>query len=381
MSQSKHILISLLDRHPQNLTKTLFALHAKQKVPISEIWILTTSQDKTVLWTRLMKPGKGYLDCFYRDYNINASSIDFRLDTILEGADIVKGIPTGTNSCQEKDFIEGLFRFLKEKTNRDDIALHCVLSTTDRLLNVYFAFALQFFGRAVDKLYQLSIKPPQFESRRDFPYPPPVAYDLPTEDGNRFSTTQIEIALSEIYYVRLRTRIEYLFGTSNLSFGEMVRLTHEELERAPNLPVMIVDRQQRKLVIGNKSIMLTPIEFSIYRYYLERNKLRPKSIPARNYEQYFEGADGFFLSQRGTDRIMQIYQEYVSEYQLGAYKDSLKKGPLPFEKACQYFSRIKRKIKIALQNEGRAEFYVISPVGRYRKKYGIKLDNEKIIIK
>ena len=72
--------------------------------------------------------------------------------------------------------------------------------------------------------------------------------------------------------------------------------------------------------------------------------------------------------------------QYAGAY-WGILIRSLDNGNLPFDRACQHFSRIKRKIRHALQNDDLAEYYVISAVGTYRKSYGIKLDKSKIILR
>lgn len=381
MAQSKQILISILEQKPQILTKVLYALLIGKKIPISEIWVITTSEGKKAALTQLLNSGKGYLYKFYQDYGIDVDSIQFGSNKVIIPGDVENESHENRNLKKTDQFKEVIFDFIREKTNERGTTLHCSLAGTQKALNIYLAFALQFFGRPSDRLYNVLVNPPEIENNQEFYYIPPIPKVFRTPSGQIVSTANAQIKLEEIDFVKLRAKFEYLFGSAALTFYEMVKLTQQELEQMPNLPPLIVDRANRKLCIRDKSIFLTPIEFSIYRYYLERSKFRAESIPVKEYGRYFEGADGFYFSQEGTKQLMKIYREYVSNYMFDEFQASLEKGALPFERACQYFSRIKRKIRKALNDEKISEYYIISGVGRYRKKYGIKLDKTKVIMR
>jgi len=74
------------------------------------------------------------------------------------------------------------------------------------------------------------------------------------------------------------------------------------------------------------------------------------------------------------------YEKIASPNAVDRFVETLDNGYLSFNRACQYFSRIKRKIQSALGDDELAEYYIIAAVGRYRKGYGIKLDGAKIRI-
>jgi len=83
-----HILISLLGRTPQILTETLYALMVSRKIPISEIWVLTTQEGFQVITEHLIHPKSGKFYAFCHDWQIDAQKIKFNTEQILVAEDL-----------------------------------------------------------------------------------------------------------------------------------------------------------------------------------------------------------------------------------------------------------------------------------------------------
>lgn len=174
--------------------------------------------------------------------------------------------------------------------------------------------------------------------------------------------------------------MQYLFGNKELSFDEMVRLTQAELEQMPNLPPLIIESHKKQITIGNKKVTFSPIEMAFYHYYAERSKNRNDETPVKDYEHYFEPAEGEWFPPQSLGNVLSYYERIASPNAVERFAETLDKGYLQFTRACQYFSRIKRKIQSALGDDELAEYYIISAVGKYRKSYGIKVDKLKMNI-
>jgi len=181
-------------------------------------------------------------------------------------------------------------------------------------------------------------------------------------------------------YIRLRDRMAYLFDENQLSFEKLVTKTQHELAQMPNLPPLEINISTKRISIGDRQLYLSPIELAVYQYYAERTKNRPDNIQVKSYDRYFEYAEGPFFPEAGLRRLLAIYREIAPYGAVERFESTLDNGSLPFERACQYFSRIKRKILGALKDDELANYYIISAVGRYRKCYGIKVDGTKIRI-
>ena len=379
-NQPKHILISLLGKTPQILTETLYALMVQQKIPISGVRVLTTEECLPAITANLLDSNSGKFYRFCRDWQIDSRQIKFNAQHILVAEDLGEKSYAPPDARQCEPLVNLILTELRALTSDPDTVLHCSLAGGRKTMSVYFAYALQFFGRGQDRLYHVLVQPQAFQNHQDFFYIPPQPQDLITADGNQISTATAKIELIEVPYIRLRDRLAYLFNEKQLSFEKLVTMTQNELAQMPNLPPLEINLVTKRIKIGNRQINLSPIELAIYQYYAERTKNRPDDISVKSYHSYFEYAEGPFFPEAGLKRLLTIYRGIAPYGTVERFEKTLDKGSLTFERACQYFSRIKRKIQGALQDDELAEYYIVSAVGRYRKCYGIKVDGAKIRI-
>jgi CRISPR-associated protein Csx14 len=376
----KHILVSLLGRTPQILTETLYALKIERKIPIAEVRVLTTAEGREAISEHLLHPKTGKFYEFCRDWEIDPAEIKFDSESISVASDLDNEIDIFSQVEKAEPLINLILQELKKLTADQNRVLHCSLAGGRKTMSVYFAFGLQFLGRPQDKLYHVLTQPQEFQNHKDFFYIPPQSRTLLSFEGKKISTANARIELIEVPYVRLRDKISYLFGERELTFDKMVHITQTELEQMPDLPPLTINSLKKCITIGNKNIYLSPIETAIYVYYAKRSKNRSNGISVKEHERYFEYAEGSFFPEQGLSQLLKIYSQIATYGVVDRFKTSLTKGNLDFDRACQYFSRIKRKICSALSDDTLAEFYIISGVGKYGKCYGIKLDKSKIVI-
>jgi len=199
------------------------------------------------------KTGKFYQFC--RDWQIDRQAIQFDSDHILVADDINQKTTGKPNSAQCEPLVNLILHILRQLTQNPNTILHCSLAGGRKTMSVYFAYALQFFGRQQDKLYHVLTHPQEFQNHPDFYYLSPQPEILNMPDGKKLSTKLAQIELLEVPYIRLRNKMEYLFGDKNLPFDEMVRLTQTELEQMPNLLPLVVESHKKQITIGNKKII------------------------------------------------------------------------------------------------------------------------------
>lgn len=369
----KHILIAILGRTPQIVTETLYALGVQLGVTIEELLILTTAEGKAEAERELLCPHSGQLYRLIRDYPEAFANLQLADTQIHVAKDSFTELPDIRNLDDNEKFVDMLIGLVRERTSEQNAVLHCSLAGGRKTMSVYLALALQFFGRPQDKLYHVLVSPPEFEGNPDFYYPPPKPVMLKTPDGREISTAEARIELAELPYVRLRSKLEYLFGRQALSFAEMVQRAQRELEQFPELPPLVVDTRKRELIIGDQVIYLPPKEFALYWFCAERSNNRPDDIPVTDYEAYFEPVlnEEFYQGETLT-RLRELYL---------TARGGRPPGKISFERTQQLISKMRKRINFFLRGHEMSEYYIISGVGRYAaKKYGIKLDKSKITI-
>ena len=372
---NRHILISLLGRTPQLLTESLYALKIQKQIPISEIWVLTTPEGKQAVYEKLLSQGKGQFYKFCHDWDIDQESIQFDSNNFLI-APARESLSADQEGCEP--LVDKMMELVRKLTSESDTILYCSLAGGRKTMSVYLAYTLQLYGRTQDKLFHVLTSPEVFEDQKNFYYPPPKKKKIKLSDGKKIYTDLADVLMVDVPYVHLRQLLPFPIDEMDFTFDELVHWTQQMLE----LPQLVIDLHGKCIFIGNKKVDLTPIEFATYQYYAERSRDRSEKIQVTDYVQYFEKFDGYFLSDEGLARLLEIYTQLVSAGTVDRFKyNALKKGRLPYERACEHFSRIKGKIKKALNENALLDYYIISGVGRYGKCYGIKLDKSRIVFK
>ena len=169
-NQKTHILVSLLGRTPQILTETLYALMIRRKIPISEICVLTTKQGQRAITEHLLHPQMGKFYEFCCDWQIDPLKIKFNSESISVAHDLHNEIDIFLQAEKAEPLINLILRELKKLTADQNTVLHCSLAGGRKTMSVYFAYALQFFGRTQDKLYHVLTQPQEFQDDVDFYY-------------------------------------------------------------------------------------------------------------------------------------------------------------------------------------------------------------------
>lgn len=258
----KNILVCVSGLTPQIVTETLFCLTFQQKVPIDELYILTTSRGRDVIMgldDKVKYPHlKPELKRMCKMYAFKEPTFEYNDTHIIVAKEQSIEISDVRNDEDNTLFPNKVCEFINEKTKDRDNVLYCSISGGRKSMGVDLAQALSLFGRENDKLLHVL-----------------------THENNEFkgffpeSKKQIkELELAILPYVRLRSIIGK--ETRNKSFTKMkftdiVNFTQVELRTAfsDKAEVDIKENGTNEIRIGEfDPIRLEPAMMKLYKYIL-----------------------------------------------------------------------------------------------------------------
>lgn len=383
----KYTLIAVTGLTPQVITETLYYLTQVRRPPvsISEIYVITTLDGRDKIIKNLLNGGKGKYYEFLKEYNINPESILFDSDCIMVARDsrgnMLRDMRTSSESREFSDYI---MQIMKRKTMSDDKAIIASVAGGRKTMSVYLAYAMQVFGRSRDMLTHVLVNE-EFENHPDFYYIPKKPKNLKTVNGKTINTRDAKIELAEIPFIRLREKLPALFGEEEMNYNKMVEISQNEIDLIQPILLITVNLHDRKVQIGDKVFALSPILFSIY-VYMAQLKTVHCIYPERKNCADCNGCYKSLNEITETENLSNILSCYKKMYRPESiYYEKLKERFGTFradiiDSFRQYFSKINREIDKTLAEN--SEYYKIISVGTYgAKKYGLKIDKSKIIIR
>jgi hypothetical protein len=131
------------------------------------------------------------------------------------------------------------------------------------------ATALQLYGRPQERLSHVLVSEP-FEHVPEFLYPPrrPVSYRV---DGRVVSTRQARVVLVEIPFVALGTVARRL-GYEQLDLEALAAELEAEVTGRLRPDALLVERDARWVLIGDRPVHLPPRELALYALYAEARR-------------------------------------------------------------------------------------------------------------
>jgi CRISPR-associated protein (TIGR02584 family) len=381
MPERQHNLIGVLGRTPQILTETLYNLCVVQKIPIAEVWMITTQEGYREARENLLDPKTGQFYRMGQDYPTFCRQIHFTPEHILVAQDGLMPISDIRNRKQSENFLELIMRVLWEKSADPNVTLHCSLAGGRKTMSTYLALALQLLGRPQDRLYHVLVDPPELENHPEFFYPPPHSKPIRFSDNHIVDAHQARIDLVDIPFIRLRERVHVDKLHSPVGYRQLLEWVQTDLNQALSLPPLILDRDRHALRIGASEIILQPQRFCLYWYFADRSRQRPPDLAVENYSAYFDYPQGSYFSHAMRDCLLQRFRalDPSDQMYINFREKVLDHGELPMSWVLQGIARINKQIRLGLPNAYVAPFYLISAEGkRGGKCYGIRLEGRII---
>ncbi|MDW8109985.1 MAG: CRISPR-associated ring nuclease Csm6 [Candidatus Kryptonium sp.] len=408
MDQVKHILVVAAGLTPAIITETLQFLlycnpggkltftHLSQnptvKLRIDDIYIITTSLGKAKIVNDLLENGKFYKFCeeFGIDWlNLDKSNIIVLKNKNGSELDDIKTIEDNLSASDQ------ILNFLREMTEDRNSVIHCSIAGGRKSMDIYFAFGMQFYGRELDKMYHVLVNPP-FD-RPDFvdPSGDPFFYipKKPVIFSNqkiRKLSTEAEIHLSEIPYIHLRQKLEKFipeFFYKNKSYQDLVKIAQDEIDLLTLKPKIKLNFKETSIEVENlENVKLTPTEFFIYSYFALSKKLCKRKHKAdEDCDRCFVSFEGKEQARFGASRVIKILQSKLlraighSSREGRVIKEWIENG-IPRQSLRDKISEVNLKIARTIPYRSVQEVIKISNIGRYKGKYGLKIEKDMIEI-
>ena len=381
--EQRHILVAVLGRTPQVLTETLYALCVERKHPVETVWAISTREGYREACKQLLDPQTGMFYQLQHDYPEACARLQFSEANIKVAHDGLLPIADIRTRRDSESFLALILEVLWEQTADPATVLHCSIAGGRKTMSTYLALALQLLARPDDRLYHVLVAPQELEHQRQFYYPPPRPQQITLRDGQIIDTSQAQIDLIDIPFIRLRERVQIDRLSSPQGYRELLAWVQRDIDRS-TLPVLTLDPGNHTIIIGDQKIRLQPQRFCLYWYFAERSRTRLSRIAIEDYPAYFEYPQSPYFSSTMLDGLLGRFDLLDPHRKMrGKFiAKVLEDGQLPMSWVLQRIAKINTQIRLSVPGLPALPFYLISSHGkRGTKCYGIKLPGEKIVVK
>ena len=314
----RRILYAVIGLSPQILTETLYAL-IKSKAPFipTEIHLLTTTKGAQHSKLALFNENGGWFYRFCQDYDVDG--IDFNenhIHTLInERGQTIDDIRTP----EENNAVANLItRQIREFANDPNCALHVSIAGGRKTMGFYAGYALSMFGREQDRLSHVLVEP-EFEGHPNFFYPTPYSSIIRTRDQRDIlDMREAKIDLAYLPIVRLRHVLDRSVVDENQDFNILVN----QLQRSFEDPELIIDTQNRCLIISDKIVELSPANFVFYCWMAQRQLNNQSGIRIPNEEHPdLDYRDEYYAVKKQVMNEMRDMDRTLSAIKHGMTKD------------------------------------------------------------
>ena len=307
MSRFRRILLAVSGLNPQVITETLYCLHGEGRM-VDEIHCITTRQGRDTLLAALMDGGTGPLYRFCVEYGAEvpyfpAENIHVPLDS--RGRELGEILGQDDNEA----LLKLCLRLTAEFTADPDTAVYFLVAGGRKTMTSCLSFAAQMYGRPQDRIYHVLV-PPEFESCRDFWYPPrtPRLLELRDKAGIPFlrSTSHAVVRLLAVPFLPLRGHIERsapeLLATPPDSSGGLLTALVRDEER-----VFVISPTAGCISCGPLGMDMHPARLALLTFFCEKRLVYDQPPPGDDTScpPWFLGIEEIFACQR---RLTALYE-------------------------------------------------------------------------
>jgi CRISPR-associated protein Csx14 len=371
----KRTLLAVCGLSPQVITETLYALLHEGRLPDS-VHILTTEEGKARCLANLFGSGDGHFYRFLKNFDIPENAIDFSAKHIHTVASS-DGQPLHDIAGEEENelFLTACMQRTYELTSEPERAVYFSIAGGRKTMGACLSAAVNFYGRPQDRVFHVLVSP-EFESNRDFYYPPKKSREITLfdRDGQPYKkeTRYARISLIPMAFVSVRDRLT----ENNIISPEKPSTLLMSLVREEK-PELVIDVPNGTLSWKGVEMDMMSARLALYVFFalLKKNAAcRAKSCHA---------CDDCYLSPTDVmshqERITGLYRKIMH----GKYVDEMSNTGitgLSAENFNMYKSKIRKDLerRFGAYESGKLE---ISSVGkRGDTRYGLLLDQSQIRI-
>lgn len=366
----KTVLLAVCGLSPQVLTETLYALH-QQGQRVDAIQVLTTRAGKDACVAGLFRCGDGHWQRYLDEYGLTGDALDFTPRSLLAVAD-ARGQEMDDIASEEDSerFLRACMEQAFELTRHADQRVLFSIAGGRKTMGACLALAAQCYGRAQDRIYHVLVQPAEFESCRDFFYPPrsPRLLEVRSREGRPcyMDSAQAEVTLVPMPFFSLRGHL-----TPNmLRHPENPATLLLSLVREDQ-PELTVDLREKKLVWKKTECDLSAAPLALYALLA----LHKQECGCAHHE--CRRCEICFLTR---EQILERQSELTRLYQRLSTREPVTSGitALDPEYFAAYRSKINKAIARCFGDFEARRLSIVSLGERPQTRYGIALDRQCI---
>jgi CRISPR-associated protein Csx14 len=368
----KNILLAVCGLSPQVITETLYALHMNRQ-KVDAVHVITTRDGKGKIYSELLSGESGHYYRYLKEYGIDPTSIDFGHKNIhavtdAHGNEIADIADEEDNERLLKKCLELSFHL----TKNSETAVFFSVAGGRKTMSSCLALAAQMYGRQQDRLYHVLVTP-EFESNRNFFYPPQASQAIELKDG------QGRPYVRETRYAAVNLIHMPFFSIRSQLSSEMLKAPEDpaalmlSLVKEGRHP-LVVNLLAGKIIYKNMEFDMMPAHLALFAFFAMIKKNCEKEA-----ETCRDCTDCFLDAQSAIDsgEIKSLYRKLAGAKPIEEMSDT---GITNLNK--ENFHSFKAKIKKDLQERfgtyALKELEIASIGTRPDKRYGLRIDKSKI---
>jgi len=371
----KNILLAVTGLSPQVITETLFALHQNNQ-RVDAIHVITTRDGKEMIFSNLLAGINGQYYRYLEEYGIDHTSIDFdhrniHVITDEHGIELPDIVTDYDNERLLRKCLELTFLF----TGQKGTSVFFSVAGGRKTMSSCLTLAAQMYGRPRDRLYHVLVSP-EFESNRDFYYPPKESktIELIDEKGQPFfkETRYAHVNLIHIPFVSIREKLSPdLLKEPTDPATLMLSLIKEDEYR------LVVNLISGKIIYKTLELDLMPARMALYAFFaLQKKNCKKDEDTCGNCTECFLDIQSIFQKQ---DEITDLYRKVSGSRPLDEMSDTGIAG-LSAENFNMYKGKIKSDLLDKFGPYALKDLEIASVGTRPNTCYGIGMDKGKIEI-
>ncbi len=371
----KTMLLAVVGLSPQVITETLYALHQCGR-KVDAIHAITTRDGKERIFAELLAGGSGQYYSYLQEYGIAPDTIDFgprNIHVVTDDHGIE--IPDIATEFHNEHLLRKCLELAWLFTKPPDTTVLFSVAGGRKTMSSCLTLAAQMYGRPQDRLYHVLVTP-EFESNRDFFYPPKDSKTIELRDpaGHPFykESKYAEVNLIHIPFVSIRDRLSPQLLDSPRDPGTlMLSLIKEDVR------LLTVNIISCKLIYGPLELDLMPARMALYAFFALLKKNCPKHAETcENCTECFLDMEGIYDRQ---GEITDLYRRMAGTRSIEEMSDWGITN-LSAQNFMMYKGKIKKDLRDRFGPYALREIEIASVGARPNTRYGIMMDKSKIEI-
>lgn len=371
----KNILLAVTGLSPQVITETLYALHQRNQ-PVDEIHIISTRSGKERIYAELIGGIQGHFYRYLKEYEFGKNTIQFGHDHVHvvmdeHGNELADILTAYDNERLLSKCLDLSFQF----TARKDTSVFFSVAGGRKTMSSCLTLAAQLYGRPQDRLYHVLVSP-EFESNRDFFYPPKKSRQIELHDNQGqpyFKETKFaQISLINIPFVSIREQLtpDYLKEPKDPGTLMLSLIKEEE----PSLTVNLISG---KITFKTVELDMMPSHMALYAFFAMQKKQCPEET--ENCSNCMDCFMDIVTILDNQEQISTLYKKLCGTRPIEEMSNSGIIG-LNAENYRSLRSKINKSISGAFGPYAAKELEIAAVGSRPDTRYGILMDKARLEI-